>query len=261
MKKRLLYSLLIGASMYLVSCMEIDNVDAPDAKIEGRVIDRTTGENIITDHANSTIRIWEMSYSENPAPQGIPVQHDGTYNNDRLFAGTYDMLPYNGPWYPADTLRNVKIGKKKSSQDFIVVPYLRVTQFEAVLNGLNLTMTCRLELPKNESGNPIRQMRVASGEMVELPQILEVRPFLSLIQYVGASNRIDEYWNNNYRVNLRRGWDAIDADGDGVSDAVYSITVPLKAGYTYRVRMGANVNDTHQQFNYTEIKTIVVPNN
>lgn len=98
--KKLAYS-LIGTvfvlCMAMASCMEIDNFDAPDARITGRLIDKTTGENFITDHGDTHIRLWEMSYSSNPAPQGIPVRFDGTYNNEKLFAGTYDMLPFNGP--------------------------------------------------------------------------------------------------------------------------------------------------------------------
>jgi hypothetical protein len=250
MMKKLLYSLLIGASMIcLASCMGIDNFDAPDAHISGRVIDATTGQNYVTDHADTRIRIWEKSYSLNPTPQNIPVKADGTYNNSKLFSGTYDMIPFDGPYWPVDTVKGVQIGKKMSVQDFTVTPYLKVIEFKAELSGTTLTMSCRLQAPLTERNG------------VDLPQILEVRPFLSLTQYCGAANRIDYYYSNDYRVNLRRTWDRIDTTGDGKSDETFTISVEVLKGYTYNVRMGANVNDPYQKFNYSEIIKIVVPNN
>ena len=253
MMKKLLYSMLICVSLFCgSSCMEIDNFEAPDAHVTGRLIDKTTGQNFITDHGDTQIRIWEMSYSTNPSPQGIPVKFDGTYNNERLFAGTYDMLPNNGPYWPADTIHDVRIGRKTTTQDFEVTPYLHITDFEAVLEGTSLTLSCRLSAPFTEM--------TINGEIVPLPNVLEIRPFLSLTKYCGAANYIGEYWTNDYRVNLRRAWSKIDTDGDGKSDVAYTITVPVKKGYTYNVRMGANVNYTDQKFNYSEVKRIVVPN-
>lgn len=250
--KKLLYSLILGISICAFSaCMEIDNFDAPDAHITGKLIDKTTGQNFITDHGDTHIRIWEMSYSTNPAPQSIPVQFDGSFNNERLFAGTYDMLPFNGPYWPADTIRGVGIGKKTTIQDFEVTPYLHITDFEATLEGTKLTLSCRLSAPLTEN--------TINGEITPLPNVLEIRPFLSLTQYCGEANYIGEYWTNEYRVNLRSPWERIDQDGDGISDNIYSITVPVKKGYTYNVRIGANVNYTHQKFNYSEVKRIEVP--
>lgn len=251
--KKILYGLLIISASFLASsCMKIDNFDAPDAKVSGKLIDKTTGKNFITDHGDTQIRIWEMSFSTNPSPQGIPVQFDGTYNNERLFAGTYDMLPFNGPYWPADTVRNVAIGRKGAVQDFEVVPYLHLTEFEAKLDGLDLTLSCRLSAPHTEM--------TINGVVEPLPNVLEVRPFLSLTKYCGQANYIGEYWTNDFRVNLRKPWEKIDEDGDGMSDETYSITVPVKKGYTYNVRMGANVNYTDQKFNYSEVIRIEVPN-
>lgn len=253
MMKKILYSFLLGIIAFcMASCMEIDNFEAPDAHVTGRLIDQTTGQNLITDHGDTHIRLWEMSYSTNPAPQSIPVKFDGTYNNERLFAGTYDMLPHNGPYWPADTIFGVRIGRKTTTQDFEVTPYLHITDFDALLEGTFLTLTCRLSAPFTEM--------TINGEIVLLPNVLEVRPFLSLTQYCGAANNIGEYWTNDFRVNLRRAWNRIDTDGDGKSDETYTITVPVKKGYTYNVRMGANVNYTDQKFNYSEVKRIVVPN-
>ena len=152
----------------------------------------------------------------------------------------------------ADTIRNVAIGRKMVTRDFEVTPYLHITDFEAVLEGTMLTLSCRLSAPFTEM--------TINGTMVPLPNVLEIRPFLSLTMYCGAANYIGEYWTNDYRVNLRRAWNRIDTDGDNKSDEIYQIVVPVKKGYTYNVRLGANVNYTDQKFNYSDIKRIVVPN-
>ena len=43
------------------------------------------------------------------------------------------------------------------------------------------------------------------------------------------------------------------------SKDTYSITVPVKAGYTYWCRLGAKVNNAFENYNYTETVKIVVP--
>jgi hypothetical protein len=103
--------------------MEVDNFDEPDAHFTGRIIDKTTGENILADQGAGRVKIWEKSFSLNPGSQTIPVKQDGTFNNTKLFKGTYDVVP-EGAWWPADTIR-IGIGKK-AVHDFEVTPYLKL---------------------------------------------------------------------------------------------------------------------------------------
>lgn len=243
--KKIIYSILSIVSLAALasSCMEIDNFDAPSAKISGNIIDKTTGKNMLLDRADTHVRIWEVSYSLNPTPQDIPVLEDGTFNNERLFAGTYDVLPYDGAYWPCDTTFNVKVGSKSQKVDLEVIPYLHLQDFTYSLDGLNLTMSCRLQAPVTEG----------------LPQVMEIRPFLSLNNHCGAANHIDYYFTDAYKINVRKLWNKLDADGDGVSDEPYTITVPVKAGYTYWIRMGAQVNNTFKNYNYSEVVKVSVP--
>lgn len=243
--KRIYYSVLTVLAVVLAacSCMKIDNFDAPDAKISGRLIDKTTGENFIVDHGDNHIRIWEVSYSTNPSPQSLAVKEDGTFTNTKMFAGTYDMLPYDGSYWPCDTTFNVKVGRKGAHVDLEVTPYLHLVDFKAELDGLNLTLSCRLEAP------------VVEG----LPQIVELRPFLSLNKHCGSANHIDYYFTDTYKISVRKAWSKI-GNPDGTSDQVFSVTLPVKAGYTYWCRMGAQVNNTFKNYNYSEIVKIEVPN-
>lgn len=230
--------------MCLASCMEIDNFEGPEAKVSGRIIDKTTGLNMMFDNNDTKIRIWERSYSLKPEPQDLAVKADGTYKNTKLFSGTYNMLPYNGSYWPCDTTFYVPIGKKGTVQNFEVTPYLHLTEFKYELNGLELTMSCKLHAPIIE----------------EMPQVMEIRPFLSLNQHCGYANHIGFYWSDAYKVRIMKAWENIcHKSAKNYSKDTYTITVPVKPGYTYWVRLGARVNNTFENYNYTETVKIEVP--
>ena len=80
------------------------------------------------------------------------------------------------------------------------------------LEGENLTMSCRLDAPITEG----------------LPQIMEVRPYLSLNQFCGASNCINYYNTNDFRANVMKSWDKIEKEGDGRT-IPFEVTVPVNA--------------------------------
>lgn len=239
--KKLIYSLFAGAwAVLMASCMGVDNFDGPDAHFTGRIIDKTTGKNILADQGECRVRIWEKSFSTNPGNQDIPVKQDGSYNNTKLFKGTYDVVP-EGAWWPADTIR-VGIGKK-TAQDFEVTPYLTVSDFavEPVAPD-TIRLSCRLGAPITEG----------------LPQVMEIRPFISLNQYCGAGNSIGQYFTNANRVNLMSTWEKLKKEPDGKTET-YSLKLAVKPGYTYFVRMGAKVRDTHQKYNYSEVLMVEIP--
>lgn len=244
--KKFTYSLFAGVSVFLAtSCMGVDNFDEPSAHFTGRIIDSTTGENILADQGECRIRIWEKSYSLNPGNQDIPVKQDGTYNNTKLFNGTYDVVP-EGAWWPCDTIR-VGIGGTVI-QDFEVVPYLKLFDFKTELVDDSLALSCRIDAPIKDG----------------LPQITEIRPYLSLNQFCGGGNKIDYYNNvseNNekYGKRIMKTWNQLPKLEDGKSE-VYSFKVDVKPGYIYFVRIGAKVKDTFQKCNYTEIVKVEIPN-
>ncbi len=240
--KKIIYIILGFILVSVTSCMEVDNWDAPDAKVSGRIIDSYTGENLATSQGEWGIRIWERSWTESvPNNQSLTVKQDGSYNNSKLFAGTYDMLPYGGPFWPVDTVKNVKFGGS-TVQDFTVTPYLQIVDLEATLNGLKLTLKCRLKAPIRDG----------------LPNLVEIKPFLSLTTFCGATSFIDIGEYNNMRKQINRSW--MEEVGDVETSNLYRIgPLPVKAGYTYYVRVGANVNDANRKYNYSQIIKVEVP--
>ncbi len=250
--KKCIFNLLVAMSALLASsCMEVDNFDEPSARFTGRIIDKTTGENILADQAECRVRIYEKSYSLNPTPQDIPVKQDGTFNNSKLFNGTYDVIA-EGAWWPIDTVR-VGIGGTVV-KDFEVTPYLTLFDLKVELtdNNDSLAISCRMDAPIKEG----------------LPQIMEIRPYLSLNQFCGAGNAISYYFNmgegsdrtvaDKYAKKLMTSWDKLPKLDDGKSE-VFNFKVDVKHGYTYFVRVGAKVKDNLEKHNYTEIVKVEVP--
>lgn len=242
--KKILYLMLGVAMLSLASCQKIDNWDEPNARLYGNVIDSYTGENLMMDQNDWQIRIWDGTWTEKTGtkaiPQNLAVMKDGVYNNSKLFSGTYDMLPYDGPFWPVDTLKGVVLNNE-TKQDFTVTPYLQIQDFTATLNGTNLTLTCTVKAPK----------------ITGLPNLYEVKPFLSLTTFCGNSNYINIPEYNNMRKSINKSWAAEVGTADSKA---YTIgPLPVKSGYTYYVRVGANVNALSRRYNYSPIVKVVVP--
>lgn len=245
--KNILYILLGVLLMTVTSCMEVDNWDEPDVTVRGRVIDSYTGENLLTSQGDWGIRIWERSWTKSvPNSQSLSVKQDGTYTNTKLFGGTYDMLPYGGPFWPVDTVHDVVFGGT-TEQNFTVTPYLQLTGFETSLDGLKLTLTCQIKAPIREG----------------LPNLIEIRPFAAFNQFTGATNTIDHADFTGRVIPINKSWDDWMAEKQQPAGTdTYTVHVgpiKVKAGYTYFVRIGANVNDANKKYNYTPILKVVVP--
>jgi hypothetical protein len=243
--KIILNLLLVTTLLFLASCQKIDNWDEPNARLYGNVIDSYTGQNLLMDQNDWQIRIIDRTWEEkNPGAvaqfQSMAVQRDGVYNNSKLFSGTYDMLPYDGPFWPVDTVKGVVL-KNETQQDFTVTPYLQVLNFKATLNGTNLTLSCTVKAP------------IITG----LPNLFEVKGFLSLTTFCGNSNYINIGEYNNLRRQINKTWAAEVGSADSKD---YTLgPFPVKSGYTYYVRIGANVNALSRRYNYSPIIKVVVP--
>jgi len=249
--KKILYLLFGIALLSLSSCWGIDNWNAPDSRLYGKIIDSYTGENLMTSQNEFKIRIWERSFTEKVVVhQDLAVMQDGSYNHTKMFAGTFDMVPYDGPfWTVTDTIKNVVL-TKETEQNFTVTPFLQILEFKQRLDGLNLYLSCRLKAP------------IRAG----LPNLREIKPFLSLTTFCGQGTNsfIDISQYNDRRIQINRSWAAeqtangLDPNSD--TSKIYEIgPLPVKSGYTYHVRIGANVSTGGNRYNYSPIVKISIP--
>jgi len=243
--KNILYLILAVTLLSFAACQEIDNWDEPSARLFGNVIDEYTNHNLLMDNNDWQIRIIDRTWeNNNPGTvaqfQSLAVMRDGVYNNSKLFSGIYDMLPYDGPFWPVDTVKGI-ILDKETQQNFTVKPYLQLTNFTATLDGTNLTLSCNVKAPI----------------VTDLPNLYEVKGFLSLTTFCGNSNYINIGEYNNLRKSINKTWAAEVGAADSKD---YTLgPFPVKSGYIYYVRIGANVNALSRRYNYTEIVKVVVP--
>ena len=261
--KNLLY-IAIGVALlsFTTSCTAIDNWDGPDSGVTGTVYDVYTQKPILASQSELNIRIWERSYTgfEDGAStyQTLNVKQDGTYNNSKLFSGTYDFYPYDGCFWssPEDTIKGVVLQKgKKTVQDITVTPYLQIIDFKTELVGEDLTIKYRVRAP------------LLSRNDVNIGNLYWVRFFISFTMYCGNGNNSNigfGEWHNpeyNGRKELNRRWTDVinDEGGNGVDTSPeYTLgPITLKRGYLYRVRGGANTNTgSSRPYNYSEIVEI-----
>lgn len=244
MKKILLYGFTGLMLSAFTACSDIDNYDGPNAAMNGTVADKTSTSNFLTGQGEFSIRIWEKSWSDNPTPQDIPVKQDGTFNDTKLFSGTYDVQPYGGPFWPIERQTGVKLSGTLN-MNFEITPYLHIVDVTHKLEGTNLKLTCRLQAPVTEN----------------LPRVLDIRPFVSLTQFCGDGSKIDEYAKNQYRIEVNNNWwDGVGDMATGQGTQTYTLPdLPLKSGRTFYVRIGARVDDTYKKYNYSDIIKVEVP--
>lgn len=234
--KKIVYFILVACAMGCYSCA-FDNLDEPDARMHGKIIDKTTGENFVMSSQGLEVRMWEISYNENPSPRNLNVKDDATYNNTKLFPGTYKVLATNGAFWPLQDTAIVELKNGKDLElNFTVTPYLKVSIEDYNLNGQNLTISGKIEAPITEG----------------LPRVLDIRPFVAITKFVGSANIT--FYSDANRIDINKNFT------DGVGGQTYTMTVNgLLPGRTFYVRLGARVDDSYKANNFSEIIEVKVP--
>ena len=286
--KKIFYLFSVIALLSLLSCYPIDNWEQPSCAITGTVYDSYTGKPLLASQNEWVFRAWERSWSEieGGAPSGgyntLRIKQDGTYKNTKMFPGTFDILPYDGPFWVSDTIKGVELKSKKTTElDFTVTPYL-------VIDGFTYQ---HATMPEDRGGGPglyikfkVKAPMLTNGDRT-LGQLREVRVFLSLTPYCGYGSNsyisIPDYNDNNKgRIDVNQNWSNIlngtykyaqltymgglsandnKADPDLHLSPEFDLLVPVKKGYVYNVRVGANTTVSSNRYNYSPIQNIVIP--
>jgi hypothetical protein len=213
-----------------ISCEKLDNYDAPNETLTGRVIDQTTGEPIISEQPNGfRIKLLETSWSDNPQPEYFWGKADGTFNNTKIFAGTYSVSPVEGAFFDVDP-QQVEI-KGSVDIEFKVTPYLTV----------NATEIKKIDAETLEVSYTISRTKVGD-------KIIDARVFVSTNPNVGT-NIIDS--------NLSPLRDLQNISDNEILNTTYKETIKgLKSGKKYYVRVGARTNNASKRYNFTKITEV-----
>lgn len=240
--KKLGYVCMALVMMTGFTACEIDNFDEPDAGIQGTVIDETTGQPMETavKKESMSIRLVEISYAKDEntvvTPQDLNMKQDGTYSHNKLFAGTYTVIPFQGPYYPIEEPTTVELKSGQTTQvDFRVTPYISLEWVqEPVQDPATGYIMCSFKYKRNYK----------DGSTSPVPS--KMRMFVAHTQYCGP-DADDNFSPAEQNV--------------GTEDVaiVMSSKAPMKFTGTYWVRIGVNSDDqTGKKFNYTSIKKIDV---
>jgi len=236
----------------LFSCEELDNYDPPAETLKGRVIDKASKAPIQTEMGDRGIRLrlLELSWSDNPTPYYFTCMQDGTFNNTKIFKGTYNVVP-QGPFVPlvqrdgsgeiiVDESQTVDI-EGVTDLTFEVEPFLNVEWVgEPVLND-NGSITVQARVSRGTTNPDFQQ------------EVTEIALFINSSSYYVGDNNYD----NRYTVRIT-GAEANDALGEVVTLTTQD---SFSMNRDYYVRVGARINynvEGAQRFNYNESKKVEV---
>lgn len=132
MKKNTYIFTLLLLVLSLASC-SIDNYDAPDAQVKGSLIDEKTGELVGQDIQECGLTVVEQGFA-NPENQGWKVKNTGEYENDMIFAATYNIRYENGNCFPFSE-DNVVLKRGGNTKDFKVTPFIRIVNSSVTRHG------------------------------------------------------------------------------------------------------------------------------
>lgn len=242
MKKIINNIILLCMAVCLFSC-ETDNYDAPDATIQGRILDHN-GNQLQTEQGNGNMRIkmdelsWANGNDEiSVIPRYLNMKQDGTYINEKWFAGEYRMTPIDGAFYPYSEEGEIVRIKGTVTQDFTVTPYLNIEWVKEPTVTSDNYIEASVRFKRNSK----------SG--ATMPDLNNVILCVSTNQYCG---------NNNKDSQLFNGTQAVTNDDEGtVIELKTSMAVKYTAT-TYWVRVGICCDDQYKKYNYTDIKTVTV---
>lgn len=226
MRNKWLYILGFFAMLLASACSQLDNYAEPAETLTGKIIDRVTGEPLVSEQPNGfRIRLLETSWSETPQPEYFWGKADGTFVNTKIFAGTYEVTPVEGAFFDVEP-RSIEI-KGKVNVDFEVIPYLSIDVLQ-----IERTSPETLEVSYRFSRSKI-------GD-----KILDSRVFVSTNPNVGT-NIMDA------DLSPMRDFSEID-DIDALSNTYVEKIEGLNPKKTYYVKVGARTNNSSKRYNFSK---------
>jgi hypothetical protein len=224
------------ALMLTVLCMccfsgcELDNYDAPNATLTGRLLDSGTNEGMPTQTPNGArIRIYEFYQGEWSAqPYDFWVKQDGSFENKAAFAGKY-RITVEGAFAAFDPIETDISGTK--TLDIPVTPYLRLSV--NATPGASGEVTLSTQVSRSANAPKIRTITFVCGKT----------PYVDKNTFVKKSDI-----------------DVNSVSDDEIVSKTYSATLTgLTPGTTYYVRAGAFANNTGSHYNYSKVVEVKLP--
>lgn len=255
MKRIFYYIVLCLATVTAGSCSKTDNYAAPAETLRGNIIDAGTGENVQSEVSGENgigtrIQLLELSWSDNPTPLFLACMQDGTFNNTKIFAGRYKIIP-DGAFVPliqtgtspVDNSKTVEVKGGVTTADFTVEPFLRVEWIgEPVLNA-DGTITAKVKVTRG-TNDPAFQLNVT-----------DIGLYVNNTKFVG-NNNYDARFSNRIAYSGTNGNDLL---GQTLTLTTTGGALPAKRDYYLRVGARTTYPQNGRPFNYNEPKAVTVP--
>lgn len=221
--------ILLAGLVLLFSC-ELDNYDAPDKVLEGKVIDASNGETLQTRQPDGIkVRLLEKGF-ENPVPFDFWAMPDGTFRNTKIFAAKYDILVVEGA-FEQSSVETITVDLNTNQVvNFEVEPYARLTNVEVSSSGGKLKATYKVA-PGTGKRKILKSMLIASSS-----DILHENTTKKLSSNENVLKEI-----NNDDISAMSFVDEIDG---------------LQTGKTYYARVAVLTENSLSRYNYSPIVAI-----
>lgn len=270
--KKIAFCTLLSILFSFSSCslFEMDNYDEPAETIKGEVIDKKTGNPVLTDQGSEGIRVrlTELSWGDNVSPNpDFYCMSDGTFQNTKVFKGHYNIR-LDGPFIPllredgrgvvyADETLDMDI-KGTTNVKIEVEPFLNVELIENPTVG-NGKITAKVRVSRGVD-NDIFKAKV--GQMGNYDDkflnITDIQLFVSQSSSVGYRAR-DERWSNEILYSGSEFNAFLD------QEVIIESKGSIPAGRTVFIRAAARINyDTPtgsgtRRWNYSKAMEIMIP--
>jgi hypothetical protein len=225
---RLKILILSGIVSVLFSCNEIDNYNAPNGDIYGKLTDKITTKQLQSEEPNGfTIKLFEKGGAMN-SPIAFQGKPDGTFENAMIFQNEYKVLATEGAFFYVDTVK-VQVGSR-TEVNFEVVPFLAV---------INASVTA-------SAGKITANYKIARSQVGD--KIIERRTLVSLIPTVN---------NVTFKTEKKTNINGL-LDTDILNSQFTDDVTGLTSG-KYYVRIAVRTNNALKKYNYSEIFPVTVP--
>lgn len=172
MKKLINICLSLILIVFVSSCGELDDLDnykQPDAKLFGSIVDQETGELIPQELiTGSVIEYTELGF-ENPQIQQLRFHTEGTYRNNLMFSGEYEIEAVRGNFF-APEKESITI-KGDTEYVFNALPYIRIKDVTIVNTGRKVEASFRIE---QVAGENVKSLSMVADENPNVGKALKV---------------------------------------------------------------------------------------
>ncbi len=221
------------------SCSKIDNYQAPNGGIYGKLTDLMTNEGIQTEQPNGyNIKMFEKGWSMN-TPITFGGKVDGTFENALVFQNSYKILPVDGPFFPITDTAVVQVGSR-TEVNFSVMPYVSVTNVTVTPGTNNITLM--YNITRSKIGPKITTRK-------------------SMLSKVSTCNNTT---NNLTATTSTTGTADVTLLDTKFTDVITGTTAfPLVSGKTYWVRIGVLASgsgyNSLNRYNYSKTIQVTMP--